>query len=165
MLYGAIGGLLGLGFMGLASLSGDLRELLVRAVGGVLLLVLTPVVSAIWGGIVWWICAHVYNHLAAAWGGGLGLIPMLNIGEDAAIAEPVHGSAPDIAGKGIANPTATILSAAMLLQHHWNMPEEARRIRNAVSETLRAGYHTEDINPSGALGTDEFTAKVIEHLG
>jgi len=56
----------------------------------------------------------ILSDMAAAWGGGLGMAPALNLGDEVAIAEPVHGSAPDIAGQGIANPTAVILSAAML---------------------------------------------------
>ena len=89
---------------------------------------------------------------------------MLNLGDDAAIAEPVHGAAPDIAGRDIANPTATILSVAMLLRHHWHMPEQAERIENAIRATLQDGYHTVDLYPEGAIGTREFTDRVIEHL-
>ena len=67
----------------------------------------------------------ILSDMAAAWGGGLGLAPSLSIGDGVALAEPVHGCAPDIAGKGIANPTATIMSAAMLLRHHWQRNEAA----------------------------------------
>ncbi len=106
----------------------------------------------------------ILSDMAAAWGGGLGLAPSLSIGEGAALAEPVHGCAPDIAGKGIANPTASILSIALLLRHHWDRLDAAMRVENAVRETLDAGYFTADINPEGALSTDEFTEQVCIRL-
>ncbi|MFN8449606.1 MAG: isocitrate/isopropylmalate family dehydrogenase [Anaerolineae bacterium] len=106
----------------------------------------------------------ILSDMAAAWGGGLGLAPSLSIGNGVALAEPVHGCAPDIAGLGIANPTASILSAAMLLRHHWQRHEAALNIENAVRATLSAGAHTSDIYPENALSTDEFTAEVCRHL-
>ncbi len=106
----------------------------------------------------------ILSDMAAAWGGGLGLAPSLSLGDTAALAEPVHGCAPDIAGKGIANPTATILSAAMLLRHHWHRHEAALKIENAVKTTLEAGAHTADISPEDAISTWEFTDKVCQHL-
>ena len=106
----------------------------------------------------------ILSDMAAAWGGGLGLVPALSIGDDAAIAEPVHGAAPDIAGKGIANPTASILSVALLLRHHWNMPDHAQRIDDAIRDTLEDGKYTVDIYTEGAINTAEFTDRVISHL-
>jgi homoisocitrate dehydrogenase len=106
----------------------------------------------------------ILSDMAAAWGGGLGLAPALNLGDDAAIAEPVHGSAPDIAGKGIANPTATILSAALMLRHHWEMPELADRLEEAVRSTLEEGVHTFDIFTEGALNTEDFADRIIARL-
>ena len=106
----------------------------------------------------------ILSDMAAGWSGGLGIAPALNIGHDAAIAEPVHGSAPDIAGKGIANPTAAILSVALLLRHHWKRPDEARAIEDAVRAALEAGHHTVDVQPGGAIGTEAFTDAVINHL-
>jgi homoisocitrate dehydrogenase len=106
----------------------------------------------------------ILSDMAAAWGGGLGLAPACNLGDDVAIAEPVHGSAPDIAGKGIANPTAAILSAALLVRYHWQMPEVADRIEQAVHATLKEGDHTTDIHAEGAISTAEFTEHVISHL-
>jgi homoisocitrate dehydrogenase len=106
----------------------------------------------------------ILSDMAAAWGGGLGLVPALNLGDGAAIAEPVHGAAPDIAGKGIANPTACILSMAMLLRHQWNMPEVAQRIDDAIRDTLEDGKYTVDIYTEGAINTAEFTDRVISHL-
>lgn len=106
----------------------------------------------------------ILSDMAAAWGGGLGMVPALNLGDDAAIAEPVHGSAPDIAGRNIANPTAAILSVALLLRHHWQMPDHADRIVQAVQSTLEEGDYTADITIDGALSTQEFTQHVINHL-
>lgn len=106
----------------------------------------------------------ILSDMAAAWGGGLGLAPSLNLGDDVAIAEPVHGCAPDIAGKGIANPTATILSVALLLRHHWERPDLAKRVENAVRAALENGNHTGDIVLENALSTVVFTERVIECL-
>jgi len=106
----------------------------------------------------------ILSDMAAAWGGGLGLAPALNLGDDAAIAEPVHGSAPDIAGKGIANPTAAILSIGMLLRHHWQLPDQAQRIQDAIRTTLDGGGHTVDLYTEGAISTDAFTDRVIANL-
>ncbi len=106
----------------------------------------------------------ILSDMAAAWGGGLGLVPTLNLGDDAAIAEPVHGSAPDIAGQGIANPTAAILSVAMLLRHHYKLPDAAECIESAVRATLNEGDHTVDVALEGALNTEEFTDRLISHL-
>jgi homoisocitrate dehydrogenase len=106
----------------------------------------------------------ILSDMAAAWGGGLGLAPSLSMGDGAALAEPVHGCAPDIAGQGIANPTATILAAALLLRHHWGRHEAAKRVETAVADALRAGAHTSDIDAQGALGTQAFTDAVCARL-
>ena len=106
----------------------------------------------------------ILSDMAAAWGGGLGLAPSLNLGDEVAVAEPVHGCAPDIAGKGIANPTATILSIAMLLRHHWHRRDLARAVEAAVRQALEAGYHTADISPEDAISTQAFTDKVCGFL-
>lgn len=106
----------------------------------------------------------ILSDMAAAWGGGLGLAPSLSLGDGVALAEPVHGCAPDIAGKGIANPTASIMSAAMLMRHHWHRHEEALKIENAVRATLASGAHTMDINPEGAISTGAFTDRVCSFL-
>lgn len=107
----------------------------------------------------------ILSDMAAAWGGGLGLAPSLSLGDGVALAEPVHGCAPDIAGKGIANPTASILSAAMLIRHHWHLHDEAQRIEDAVRATLADGAHTADIAVEGAISTQEFTDRVCAYLG
>ena len=106
----------------------------------------------------------ILSDMAAAWGGGLGLAPALNLGDAVAVAEPVHGSAPDIAGQGIANPTAIILSAAMLVRHHWNLPAIADRIDAAVIAALSRGDYTADIIGINGMGTNEFADIICEQL-
>lgn len=106
----------------------------------------------------------ILSDMAAAWGGGLGLAPALSLGDHAAMAEPVHGCAPDIAGRGVANPTAAILSVALLLRHWWRREDLAQQVEDAVRATLREGSHTMDIQLEGAMSTDEFTERVVAHL-
>lgn len=106
----------------------------------------------------------ILSDMAAAWGGGKGFVPSLSIGDEIGIAEPTHGPAPDIAGKGIANPVASILSMALLTRYRWRLPEIADRIENAVRETLKAGLYTPDVRPNDTLNTVEFTAAVIKRL-
>lgn len=106
----------------------------------------------------------ILSDMAAAWGGGLGLAPALNLGDGIAIAEPVHGSAPDIAGQGIANPTAAILSVALLLRHHWQRDKEAHQIEAAIYTALKEGEHTSDIYNEGAISTQEFTDRVCSQI-
>ncbi len=98
---------------------------------------------------------------AAALVGGLGLAPSGNIGESAAVFEPVHGSAPDIAGRGIANPTATFLACAMLLDH-LHEPAAAAAVRAAVDGTLRQQRTTPDLG--GTETTESFTGAVVAAL-
>lgn len=78
----------------------------------------------------------ILSDLASHWGGGLGLAPSLNWGQDLALAEPVHGSAPDIAGSGRANPLAAVLSVGLLLRYHWQFIEQADRLDAAVEDVL-----------------------------
>ena len=95
--------------------------------------------------------------------GGLGLAPGANIGKNAAIFEAVHGTAPDIAGKNIANPGALVLAACMMLEHIGD-GERAQRIRSAFERTIREGkVLTRDLG--GTAGTDAFTDEVIANLG
>jgi 3-isopropylmalate dehydrogenase len=91
--------------------------------------------------------------------GGLGLAPSANIGERYSLFEPVHGSAPDIAGKGIANPTATILSACMMLRH-LGFSEVAGKIERAVEKVIAEGKTTPDLG--GNLKTMEFAEEVLK---
>jgi 3-isopropylmalate dehydrogenase len=99
--------------------------------------------------------------------GSLGLLPSASLGESGpGLYEPIHGSAPDIAGKGIANPLATILAAAMLLRHSLQLEEEALAIETAVANVLKAGHRTPDIAAGGkSIGTKEMGQKVVEALG
>lgn len=104
----------------------------------------------------------IVSDLCAGLIGGLGLTTGSNIGEDGAIFEAVHGSAPDIAGKNIANPTACILAGAKML-NYIGYKKEAKKIENAIESLIKEGkYLTKDLG--GSLGTKEFTKKVIEKL-
>jgi homoisocitrate dehydrogenase len=103
----------------------------------------------------------ILSDLMAGLVGGLGIAPSGNIGEKYAIFEPVHGSAPDISGKGIANPIATILTASMMLTHLGEY-ESAQRIENAVDNILAAGPHTPDLG--GKANTQELNKAIIQAL-
>lgn len=104
----------------------------------------------------------ILSDLCAGLVGGLGLIPGANIGDDIAIFEAVHGSAPDIAGQNKANPTALILSAVMMLEH-MELQKEADMIREALAETLKnPATRTADVN--GTATTTEFTEALIGNL-
>mgnify|MGYP000114972141 CR=1 FL=1 len=103
----------------------------------------------------------IISDLAAGVVGGLGLAPSANIGEKTSIFEPVHGSAPDIAGKGIANPSAMILSATMMLRH-FGYVDEAEKIEKALEKTIYEGKTTPDLG--GSLGTEEMTSEIIKNF-
>jgi isocitrate dehydrogenase (NAD+) len=104
----------------------------------------------------------ILSDLCAGLVGGLGLAPGANIGADRGIFEAVHGSAPDIAGKGIANPTALILGAAMMLDY-LDMNEQARRLRTAVRAVIADGRTlTPDLG--GHASTTDYTRALIERL-
>src|ERR1700726_5233100 len=104
----------------------------------------------------------VMSDLAAGLVGGLGVVGSANIGDDAAMFEAVHGTAPDMAGKGFANPTALLLSSILMLDH---LAEggAARSIETVLEKVYREGLHTtRDVG--GHAGTDEFTDAVIGAL-
>jgi 3-isopropylmalate dehydrogenase len=106
---------------------------------------------------------------AAVLAGSLGLCPSASLGDGrCGVYEPIHGSAPDIAGTGAANPVGAILSAAMLLRHSLSLELEARTIENAVAATIAAGYRTADIAPPGDPGdvvsTSRMGSAIREHL-
>jgi isocitrate dehydrogenase (NAD+) len=104
----------------------------------------------------------ILSDLVAGLVGGLGMTPGANIGTDAAIFEAVHGSAPDIAGKGVANPTALLLAAAMMLDH-CRLPHLAARLREGLDRTLNIDKaRTGDLG--GSAGTAEFTRALIERI-
>lgn len=99
--------------------------------------------------------------------GSIGMLPSASLGENNfGMYEPIHGSAPDIAGKGIANPLATMLSGAMMLKYSLNLNDEGQMIEDAVSKVLWDGYRTADIMSEGMklVGTDEITRLVLERL-
>ncbi|MCC6147023.1 MAG: isocitrate/isopropylmalate dehydrogenase family protein [Anaerolineaceae bacterium] len=106
----------------------------------------------------------ILSDEAAHWCGGMGLAPSLNWGEDLALAEPVHGSAPDIAGRGIANPIAAILSVAMLARYHWGLPAVAERIEIAVHQALEWDLTGRDGRMLPDLRTDEVTKLILKQL-
>jgi len=107
------------------------------------------------------LAGDVLSDLAAGLVGGLGLLPSANVGHENGLFEPVHGTAPDIAGDGIANPSATVLSAAMLLEHLGH-DAEATRVRDAVETVLESGPRTPDVG--GDAGTEAVGDAILEHL-
>jgi isocitrate dehydrogenase (NAD+) len=105
----------------------------------------------------------VMSDLAAGLVGGLGVVPSANIGDDCAMFEAVHGTAPDIAGKGLANPTALLMSACLMLDHLGERTA-AERIHKALVNVYREAKHTtRDVK--GKAGTEEFADAVIAKLG
>jgi isocitrate dehydrogenase (NAD+) len=104
----------------------------------------------------------ILSDLMAGLVGGLGMAPGANIGIDTAIFEPVHGSAPDLTGKGIANPTAMLLAGCMMLDH-LDQTDVAERIRVALGQTIR---ESDSLTPDlgGSKGTDAFAAAIISRL-
>ena len=107
------------------------------------------------------LAGDVLSDLAAGLVGGLGLLPSANVGPENGLFEPVHGSAPDIAGEGVANPSATLLSAAMLLSH-LGYDEEGDRVRAAVEGVLAEGPHTPDLG--GEASTEDVADAVLARL-
>jgi homoisocitrate dehydrogenase len=104
----------------------------------------------------------ILSDEASALVGGLGVAPSANVGEGTPIFEPVHGSAPDIEGKGIANPVGAMFSAAIMLDI-LGQAQAARRLRDAVHATLAARVRTPDLG--GTATTGEFTRAVCRRLG
>ncbi|NPA93425.1 MAG: isocitrate/isopropylmalate dehydrogenase family protein [Chloroflexi bacterium] len=103
----------------------------------------------------------ILSDEAAGLAGGLGLAPSANIGEGTPVFEPVHGAAPDIAGQGIANPMAAMLSVALMLET-WGYPALAQRLQDALAQVLLTGRVTPDLG--GAATTEEFTQHVLQRL-
>jgi len=103
----------------------------------------------------------ILSDEAAGLVGGLGLAPSANVGDVQGVFEPVHGSAPDIAGRGIANPIATILAASLMLEH-LREAAAAERVRVAAIETLRQGPRTPDLG--GDAGTEDVTRAIVAKL-
>ncbi|MFT4584887.1 MAG: 3-isopropylmalate dehydrogenase [Gammaproteobacteria bacterium] len=109
----------------------------------------------------------ILSDLASMLTGSIGMLPSASLDIDGkGMFEPVHGSAPDIAGQNLANPLATILSLAMMLRYSLNEPEQADRVDNAVATVLDHGYRTGDIMSDGMtqVGTSEMAAKIVAAL-
>ena len=105
----------------------------------------------------------ILSDEAAMLTGSLGMLPSASLGDDGpGVFEPVHGSAPDIAGQGIANPLAMFLSAAMMLRHGFALEEEAAAVESAVDRALSEGLRTPDLG--GEATTAQATREVLEHL-
>ncbi len=108
----------------------------------------------------------ILSDQAGAVVGSLGLLPSASVGGKVGLYEPIHGSAPDIAGQGIANPLGTILSAAMMLRHSFQLEDEAASIENAVKQVLAAGHRTRDLVEKGAasVSTQQMGDVVLQQL-
>lgn len=105
----------------------------------------------------------ILSDLCAGLVGGLGLAPSANIGDQISIFEAVHGTAPDIAGKGLANPTALLLSALMMLRH-LELHEKSAQIEKGLMNTLKLGYRTRDLaTPADRpLSTSDFADAIMQ---
>ena len=100
---------------------------------------------------------------ASVLAGSMGMLPSASLSETGVgLYEPIHGSAPDIAGKGIANPVGTILSTALMLRYSLRMEEEALIVEKAVDQAITDGARTADLG--GTLTTDQMTDEIIKHL-
>ena len=108
----------------------------------------------------------ILSDEAAVIGGSIGMMPSASIGEQTSLFEPIHGSAPDIAGKGIANPIGTILSAAMLLRYSLKEEAAAKAVEDACDAALADGYRTPDLWKDGfkKANTEDMTRAIVERL-
>lgn len=108
----------------------------------------------------------ILTDLASMLGGSIGLVPSASLNGKKGLYEPSHGSAPDIAGKNIANPLATILSGALMLRYSFDLEEEAQMIERAVEAVLANGYRTVDLAKPGdkVLGTREMGNAIVEAI-
>ena len=109
----------------------------------------------------------ILSDEAAMLTGSIGMLPSASVGSTVGMFEPIHGSAPDIAGKNMANPIGTIASVAMMFQYSFDLPKEAKLIEQAIQTTLDQGYRTKDIEGPGTtlLGTKEMGDKILQNLG
>ncbi len=116
------------------------------------------------------VCNNIFGDIlsdeAAMLTGSIGMLPSASIGAKVGLFEPIHGSAPDIAGKNIANPIATIASAAMMLSYAFKLEKEAETIEQAIVKTLDMGYRTKDIQSPGTrvVGTTEMGDAILRNL-
>ena len=116
------------------------------------------------------VCSNLFGDIlsdeASMLTGSIGLLPSASLGETArGMYEPIHGSAPDIAGKNLANPIATILSCAMMLRMSFDLPAEAAAVEDAVGRTLSSGARTRDIaHGGGYISCEAMTARILDNL-
>jgi 3-isopropylmalate dehydrogenase len=116
------------------------------------------------------LCNNMFGDIlsdeAAMLTGSIGMLPSASVGAQVGLFEPIHGSAPDIAGKNIANPIATIASAAMMLSYAFKLDKEADLIERAIVKTLDLGYRTKDIQSPGArlVGTTEMGDAIVRNI-
>lgn len=108
----------------------------------------------------------ILSDQAASVVGSLGMLGSASVGGPVGLYEPIHGSAPDIAGQNIANPVGAILSAAMLMRHSFKLKREASCVESCVGAVLAAGYRTRDVAKSGrdSLSTEEMGGKIAEEI-
>ena len=108
----------------------------------------------------------ILSDEAAMLTGSIGMLPSASLGAHAGLYEPIHGSAPDIAGKNLANPIATIASAALMLSYTFHLEKEAEAIESAILRTLDQGYRTKDIHSPGTrlVGTSEMGNAVLKNF-
>ena len=108
----------------------------------------------------------ILSDIASMITGSLGMLPSASLGEKHALYEPVHGSAPDIAGQGKANPIAAIASVAMMFHYSFQMTKATELIEKAIEKTLADGYRTQDIFQEGTrlVGSEEMTNQIVENF-
>jgi 3-isopropylmalate dehydrogenase len=108
----------------------------------------------------------ILSDEAAMLTGSIGMLASASLGGSVAMYEPVHGSAPDIAGQNKANPIATIASVAMMLKYSFDLGKESDAIENAIEQVLSKGFRTGDIHTEGMtlLGTKEMTNEIINNI-
>ncbi|HMX92806.1 MAG TPA: isocitrate/isopropylmalate family dehydrogenase, partial [Nitrospira sp.] len=116
------------------------------------------------------LCNNIFGDIlsdeAAMLTGSIGMLPSASVGAKVSLFEPIHGSAPDIAGKNIANPIATIASGAMMLSYAFQLDKEAAAIEQAIVKTLEQGFRTKDIHAEGMrlVGTTEMGDAIVKNL-
>jgi 3-isopropylmalate dehydrogenase len=112
------------------------------------------------------IFGDIISDIAGMITGSLGMLPSASLGSKYALYEPVHGSAPDIAGKNIANPIATISSVAMMFEHSFGMTKAAELIEASIEKTLSQGYRTADLSRGNddVVSTDKITDLIIHNI-
>jgi 3-isopropylmalate dehydrogenase len=109
----------------------------------------------------------ILSDEAAMLTGSIGMLPSASLGGSIGMYEPVHGSAPDIVGKDLANPIATIASLAMMLKYSFGLHKESETIERAIVSVLEAGYRTSDLKEAGKtiVGTKKMGQLILEQIG